>query len=1046
MKSASAKFNPPPVQSTQVPTTNSPSVSRRTSATAIITSSPTQTLAQALSLPNRGKSTLGMAPVHTRTGAVSDAEIKKLMIADEPLLAWIEAAGVSEVSAWAIDQLGLTPALTNRLKTIWSCTKADSVTKPLSSDSAIEIGILVSRWLTLQPEELVASFSQDIATLKRTIPANEFPLAVCQAYSKMLQKRPACGKPSLADQIKSPQLTLQVAHPPLDRIALFDIPGATTLPKPSVTVGSKFVPDPVVYWVLPQNQRLLEALTHCLASRTKRNRAVHLEGPPGTGKTEVTRYIASKLKIPYYLVSCSGETDRDALIGSFTPGNLRYDEGQISGLKRDAMIVALRDDTSVDVASLDPLSDDELRAACQDAAKPVFRPGPLAVAVEHGGLLVLDEVDTLKPEVLTALHSVLDDSGQLNVGGRVIPCHNDFYLMSTGNGMGYPGRKAPTAALSSRRTTFTFPEWGAEDFLNFMVGSFGQKIPQDILVKVIAIHMKLARLAKTIPQGLAPTVGDIELTPRNLIRVGKRILEFAAAHPELSSLEVAGREFCEVYGGAILKPEIKKLFLNEVKAQFGDLSKVDKFYKNLKLVDNGPSITIGDITIDKRQLASPMVPRSIDIKLTSRVLRTMYHLAKCRKFHESAFLVGERGTGKTAIVRYLSHLLGDALYQQNLTPDTEAYDFVGGFSPMGWAPGLFCQATDSKGQGGTLFLDEFNLAPYELQVFLNAMLAGAKEIILTQKGNERWPIHPEAHVVSCANPKTPDYAGTKKLDAATTSRFVFLEVGEPDQAELTQIVREIAKDHALNLAKVMPQLDQTALLANYEKVADVIVQIQTMLDDAYRNRSNALNSLNPLGKVKREDRPELSMRSIDRVLDICSVLVGDGYEVGEALDKALVDQYVLGAPENLRAGSDKKNQDLIREFITETLARDVVTAGVKLDMPIAVEQTGTNILRPMEVDSTDRSNRFADAFRDDIDLETVMRAIAREPWRLNAEILFWDLNPLMLAMKKNDCKAIDALLEKGADVSIVTSHGKSAYDFGSQYMCDYLRNHKLNLT
>ncbi len=718
-----------------------------------------------------------------------------------------------------------------------------------------------------------------------------------------------------------------------DHIKVFDLPGAVPLPKPQITKGHEFIPDQSIdYQVLPCNEEAIVAVLQTMVMDPC-HRAVHLEGPPGTGKTSITQYIAAKMGLPYYLVSCNGESDESDLLGLSKIGPLRSWQKSFGQMTRNELSQLLIEHARYRACDLQKMSDIDIRALCEREAMPVFSPGPLTEAFEHGGMIVLDECDMIDPEVLARLHSVLDNSGQLEVNGRIIKRHKDFYFVSTGNGDRFAGRKPATHAMSSRRTKVIFPAWKQPDYLKYLAQKYGNRVSPTVILKMTALHMALLKLDYDNPRGLAHEVGDLQFTPRNITKVLERYLAHVDPKHPLSNEELLAREVMEVYGGAIKHEEIRTKFRQLVEKGLAPLQNVDEFYNDLTFEVHPDRIIIGDVTLMKRTLSDPTrVPSGVDLNITLRVKRALYHLAKCRLHHEAALLVGERGMGKTDMIRLFNQLMGDNLYQQNLTNETDAFQLVGSYHSTGWVPGPFSQASDSQGEGGTYFLDEINFARNEVQVFMNAVLAGAKNIILTAKGGENWPIHPNFNVVAACNPANRNYAGTRKLDGSVMNRYTIHQVDQLDFAEFSEITTGIAKKYAERLLLEIPGLDRGAVESSYAKAATVVAQLQTIIEEAYQKHEiedlpDQLKSFLPsslmielfegLGEIRPQNRPQLSLRTIERVFDGMTKSIMAGSQPGQAFDQALHVQYVAGAPEptGYSGERDQKNKSLLKAAI-----------------------------------------------------------------------------------------------------------------------------------
>lgn len=118
---------------------------------------------------------------------------------------------------------------------------------------------------------------------------------------------------------------------------------------------------------------------------------IYISGETGLGKTTAVFEIGKKFNKPVIRVNMSGATDLDDLIGG-----IRIIDGNT-----------------------------------------VFDPGPVAISMELGCILLLDECDAGKPQVLIDLHPVLERKGVLAKKARkMIYPSPGFCVIATGNSKG----------------------------------------------------------------------------------------------------------------------------------------------------------------------------------------------------------------------------------------------------------------------------------------------------------------------------------------------------------------------------------------------------------------------------------------------------------------------------------------------------------------------------------------------------------------------------------------------------------------------------------
>jgi cobaltochelatase CobS len=140
-----------------------------------------------------------------------------------------------------------------------------------------------------------------------------------------------------------------------------------------------------------------------------------LIGPTGVGKTTLIRAMAAKLNRAYRRFPCHEATDAATLLGKDRLGKMNEDD----------------EDNSM-----------------------FFQTSTVYDAVLNGHILLLDEYNAAHPDVRIALNPLhIVDEGVLIVNeneGEIVPRHEDFRLVATGNPYNYAGVKEWNPAILSR--------------------------------------------------------------------------------------------------------------------------------------------------------------------------------------------------------------------------------------------------------------------------------------------------------------------------------------------------------------------------------------------------------------------------------------------------------------------------------------------------------------------------------------------------------------------------------------------------------------------
>jgi MoxR-like ATPase len=130
-------------------------------------------------------------------------------------------------------------------------------------------------------------------------------------------------------------------------------------------------------------------------------------GETGCGKTHFVHHFCFTKRLPLYRVNLNGSTTPEHLIGRWTPtpeGGFRWTDGI------------------------------------------------LTTFVRHGGIILIDELNSANAEILFCLNSLLDDDRQICLiqkDGEVVKAHKDFFLVACIN-PDYEGTKPLNLALKDR--------------------------------------------------------------------------------------------------------------------------------------------------------------------------------------------------------------------------------------------------------------------------------------------------------------------------------------------------------------------------------------------------------------------------------------------------------------------------------------------------------------------------------------------------------------------------------------------------------------------
>lgn len=179
------------------------------------------------------------------------------------------------------------------------------------------------------------------------------------------------------------------------------------------------------------------------------------------------------------------------------------------------------------------------------------------------------------------------------------------------------------------------------------------------------------------------------------------------------------------------------------------------------------------------------VPKKFDFKNQKNLLQ---QIAISINKRLPILLIGETGTGKTSLVRYLAYKTNHCFRRVNHNGGTTVDDINGKIliNKQGtfWVDGVLIEAMR---KGFWYLADEINAASSEINFVYHSLLDDDSFIVLSENKGEVVKPHPNFRFFAAMNP-SQEYSGTKELNKALISRFIVFKIDFPSPNVEKQIL------------------------------------------------------------------------------------------------------------------------------------------------------------------------------------------------------------------------------------------------------------------
>ncbi|KAI6241255.1 Midasin [Aphelenchoides fujianensis] len=582
-------------------------------------------------------------------------------------------------------------------------------------------------------------------------------------------------------------------------------------------------------------RNLLERIGVCVAN----GEPVLLNGETGIGKTRVIQQLADYANVELSVVNLSLDSDASDLIGGFKPTSLRKvvrnfmggffallgDAPNHSLLRTRLLDAYASNDFSTLLNSILDVSlraiEDETRADVRDrwgenyaqgrrildflentaAATPfAFESGVIARAIKNGEWLLIDEINMATVECLNSIASLLNECEQQQ--------NSSFRLFACMNPATDSGKRRLPAFIRSKFTEFFVEETRDKKQLNEIIKHY---MPQ--LLSTDSLTTFYMEMTQKLPK---------KFSLRNLCR-SLLMTRDDVFRDKAFSLYTALELGFAAGGDLAIAKEIQEIMWkhNGKKPPL----KVRPLAANVE----------NELIEGVRFARGPLLPAEDDGFVYTNSVRTNLQ-RNCVRDGQGP-LPRETSAGKTSILTHLARRTGHLLHRINNHEHTDVQEYLGSYvvderNQLVFREGVLLQAMRN---GDWVILDELNLAPTEVLESLNRLLDDNREMHVAET-DSMVKAHPRFRIFATQNP-VGAYSGRKRLSRAFMNRFVILNVQQPPNNELAEIVCARCHIHqtaAEMMIQVMTELKSLRSTANLFSATDSFMTLRDLFRWANR--------------------------------------------------------------------------------------------------------------------------------------------------------------------------------------------------------------------
>ncbi len=233
----------------------------------------------------------------------------------------------------------------------------------------------------------------------------------------------------------------------------------------------------------------ITTLDKCIES----NIPVLLVGETGTGKTTLVKEFAKENKKELIRVSLNGNISTEEILGKF---------------------LLAKEET-------------------------VWQDGILTTAVRKGQWIIFDEINSCSPEILFAIHGLLDEEKALVLpekDNERIPAHKDFRFLASMNPDDYAGTKTLNQAFISRFVIINIQHIAEDNEIKFLINKY--KISEAKAKSIVSLGSELRKMKTNQEIDYFCSTRDLEMVAQLLSKLSLENAFKVAVFNKMNALEI----------------------------------------------------------------------------------------------------------------------------------------------------------------------------------------------------------------------------------------------------------------------------------------------------------------------------------------------------------------------------------------------------------------------------------------------------------------------------------------------------------------------------